>query len=439
LIAHFPPLVHLYHKFSRDYAGGLSLVNFASPRLFQSLTPKEIEAAKESLSRPWHKNPSSEYIRVFDIDAAKVLLLLAAVMYEPNSREFHDALQSLKEAHATDDKHAHHEAVSEVHDAIQGHGTVISAFCEQLGIESAMVSQLNSFSTACAAVFWDHDANWIVVAFRGTSPTEFEEWVDDLKINQVDAGPWLEGFGKVHMGFKNRIFPENADNMDDIKPYESIVNGVRELAQHLLEDNPNETEVNVWFTGHSLGCAMASLAYARAILNPKDFGPTIRIRDAYLFAAPVVCDVVSVEAFNNAIKNTEDRGRTMWRVTNAGDAVATILPEFGDREDLKLSPTNVLAFAHLGVEIKMRDYPMPSIFTGQTLHRKAQVKLASSFTEEQLEALRRNMQAKGAGLSVYERAGLQIPFLGRLLAHGTVFYWDQLSRVGTGPCSWAFN
>jgi len=227
--------------------------------------------------------------------------------------------------------------------------------------------------------------------------------------------------------------------MDNNKPYQSIASAVRELAQHLLEGKKDETEVNVWFTGHSLGCAMASLAYSRAILKPEEFGKSVRIRDAYLFAAPVVCDVISVERFNEAIRSTEDRGRTMWRVTNAGDAVATILPELGDRKGLHLSPTNVLAFAHLGVEIKMRDRPTPSIFTGQTLHQRAQVKITSTFTERELDDLRKKMQSEGAGLSFYERAALNIPFVGRLLAHGTIFYWDQLSRLGTGQCSWAFN
>jgi len=403
-------------------------MSIASPRLFRALTPKEIEAAKVSLSRPWQHNPSSKFIRVFDLDAAKVLLLLSAVMYEPNSLEFRTALRTLEGAHQFSNKKAHRSAASDLRDALRSHGAVIPAFCKHLGIESAMVSQLNRFSTAGASVFWDRNSNWIVVAFRGTSSNQPIPHIRSAKINQVDARPWLEGSGKVHSGFKNRIFPE----VNDYKLYESVASAVRELSQHLLEGKTDEMEVNVWFTGHSLGCAVASLAYSRAILKPEEFGKSVRIRDAYLFAAPMVCDVSSVESFNEAIRSTEDHGRTMWRVTNARDAVATALPTFGDRKGLHLSPTNILAFAHLGIEIKMRDSLTASILT---LHPRVQVKIASTFTDRELDDLRKKMRSKGAGLSFYERAALNVPFVGRLLAHGSIFYWDQLSRLGTGQRS----
>lgn len=48
----------------------------------------------------------------------------------------------------------------------------------------------------------------------------------------------------------------------------------------------------MWFTGHSLGCATATLAYAK-FLNTR--GKRVSLRDAYLFAAPIVADRETVD------------------------------------------------------------------------------------------------------------------------------------------------
>lgn len=41
--------------------------------------------------------------------------------------------------------------------------------------------------------------------------------------------------------------------------------------------------VPLWITGHSLGAALASLAYARYLRYPRDLGRGIVLRDAYTF------------------------------------------------------------------------------------------------------------------------------------------------------------
>ena len=80
---------------------------------------------------------------------------------------------------------------------------------------------------------------------------------------------------------------------------------------------------------------MASLTYCRALTVPGDFGKYAVLRDAYLFAAPVVCDVPSmrgegfchifanrrvlsipnITAFNEDMYEDEAKPRVMWRVT----------------------------------------------------------------------------------------------------------------------------
>jgi hypothetical protein len=91
----------------------------------------------------------------------------------------------------------------------------------------------------------------------------------------------------------DRLFPSDASDGSSHRPWVTIALSVKTLSRHLALRNNNGRPVNVWFTGHSLGCAIASLGYARALTAPEDFGRMAKLRDAYLFAAPVVCDAAS--------------------------------------------------------------------------------------------------------------------------------------------------
>lgn len=51
-------------------------------------------------------------------------------------------------------------------------------------------------------------------------------------------------------------------------------------------------QINVWFTGHSLGCATASLVYSSFLSTRRK---QINLRDSYLFAAPIVSDQETVD------------------------------------------------------------------------------------------------------------------------------------------------
>lgn len=53
-------------------------------------------------------------------------------------------------------------------------------------------------------------------------------------------------------------------------------------------------QINIWFTGHSLGCSTATLVYAQLLNTPEN--KYMQFRDAYLFAAPIVCDRESVDS-----------------------------------------------------------------------------------------------------------------------------------------------
>ena len=90
-------------------------------------------------------------------------------------------------------------------------------------------------STDCY-IAWQQD--FVIVAFRGTEPDEWEDMLTDAKIKLL---PWLAG--KVHRGFKEAI--------DEIWP--TLEPELNSLAQTRT----------VWFCGHSLGAALATLAAHR--------------------------------------------------------------------------------------------------------------------------------------------------------------------------------
>lgn len=71
----------------------------------------------------------------------------------------------------------------------------IREFAAAYGIEFEVVSELNTVSSAFCGLFWDPKSNWIVVAFKGTGPIEYGEWMTyvlflpyaSVKINPSDV------------------------------------------------------------------------------------------------------------------------------------------------------------------------------------------------------------------------------------------------------------
>jgi hypothetical protein len=71
---------------------------------------------------------------------------------------------------------------------------VIQDLVGRLDLEYEPISELNSSSSSYAAIFWDRRMNWVIVAFKGTSPAEFDEWLTDFDITRVPAGHHLPGY-----------------------------------------------------------------------------------------------------------------------------------------------------------------------------------------------------------------------------------------------------
>ena len=96
------------------------------------------------------------------------------------------------------------------------------------------------------------------MACRGTEPTE----INDLKAD-VDATSVLaETAGRVHRGFKKEV--------DDLWPW--------------IEQELTSNVKTLWFTGHSLGGAMASICAGRCQLSHIDSTP----KALFTFGSPRV-------------------------------------------------------------------------------------------------------------------------------------------------------
>ncbi|WP_031069620.1 lipase family protein [Streptomyces sp. NRRL WC-3742] len=135
----------------------------------------------------------------------------------------------------------------------------------------------------------------IVVAFRGTEPREIRDWLTD---GTTPPWPGPSGTGYVHHGFAEAL--------------ESVFPEVRKAVLELRTDGQS-----VWFTGHSLGGALAMLAAARLQLED----PRLTADGVYTFGQPRTCDRLLTAAYNKAF-----RGRG-YRFVNNNDVVAQLPPE----------------------------------------------------------------------------------------------------------------
>ena len=155
----------------------------------------------------------------------------------------------------------------------------------------------------------------VIVAFRGTQPTEWMDVSVDLALFKTDLETderadlgWGPGWGKVHRGFFNA--------------YMSIDAQARAFAQYFLAlDDPPQ----IYITGHSLGGALATILASRilqAIESQEAAGqPMLDLRGVYTFGSPRVGNPTFVTHFNEMAARY---GVTVGRVRNDDDAVTNV-------------------------------------------------------------------------------------------------------------------
>lgn len=147
-----------------------------------------------------------------------------------------------------------------------------------------------------AQAFIVANSDLIFVAFRGSeSRTDWKNNLDFVLVHGY-AGRVDESQGRVHRGFSQAL--------------DSIWRPIRQTIDQF--QNQGQT---LWFTGHSLGAALATLAVSRLILaEDKPVG------GLYTFGSPRVGDRVFAQNFNNQFKGQS------FRFVNGVDIVTRVPP-----------------------------------------------------------------------------------------------------------------
>lgn len=140
----------------------------------------------------------------------------------------------------------------------------------------------------------------VIVAFRGTEPSQLRDWVTDAQA-ALTAG----AAGRVHRGFHRAL--DNA-----WREVRGAITAIQNKGQSL------------WFTGHSLGAALATLAVASLRLESDK-----AVHGLYTFGQPRVGDREFELRFNMDFK------AQCFRFVNNNDIVTRV-------------PLRVMGYSHVG-------------------------------------------------------------------------------------------
>jgi len=158
--------------------------------------------------------------------------------------------------------------------------------------------------------FVAQSADLILVAFRGTQPSQPVDWLSDFEASHET---WGNPAGKVHKGF-----------YEALRAVWGHPIGGKEILPARLVNRGNRP---VWIAGHSLGGALAELCAAQA-----SFVNHIPVQGVYTFGQPRVGDEEFARAVHAAL------GSKIFRFINDRDIVPRV-PFFGT------------GFRHYGSEI----------------------------------------------------------------------------------------
>jgi triacylglycerol lipase len=166
-----------------------------------------------------------------------------------------------------------------------------------------------------------------IVTFRGTEPDALQDLLTDI---EIVLDPWKAPGERTHHGFQDALDVVWSD-----------------LRDHLTALGPRP----LWFTGHSLGAALATLAGDRLLLECG-----IQPGGIYTFGCPLVGERVFVDGFN-----LRHRDRS-FRFVNDRDGVPTLPPRqigyrhVNDERLIGFDDANVFDFAETIIDHTPRRY-----------------------------------------------------------------------------------
>lgn len=280
--------------------------------------------------------------RTFDLSIAQTFVLLSSLIYERDTRKVKDAYDlytaSKKAASAAGssstspalEAQAENIIESRMKELLWESEARIRQIAESWGLHFAGVSELKSLGGPFCGIFWSEAANFIVVAFKGTTPTNYEEFLVDATFQRTDARSFL--FGCVHEGFYESLFSTSGFGDQDVRdPYGAILAAVRSKAAQIQEQLGTNEPVQLWIAGHSLGAALSSLLFARWLKSPSDLGRRLVLRDAYVIGTPAVGDSDFASTFASHSNQPVTRASTLFRIINKSDIFSRLPPGYDSK------------------------------------------------------------------------------------------------------------
>lgn len=184
-----------------------------------------------------------------------------------------------------------------------GENALVLTDCARLAYEDESVvkarlrggwnfDRVDCFSGGSTQAFVGGNDRYLIIAFRGTEPTNIRDWFRDLDAH-FTAGP----AGRVHRGF--------------LKALDEVWDGADGLRSRIFEFR--DQQQTLWLAGHSLGGALAVLATARLRLVEK-----LPLNGIYTIGQPRVGDSAFVQALSDGVSDRH------FRFVNNNDIVTRV-------------------------------------------------------------------------------------------------------------------
>lgn len=317
------------------------MINWGAPELLISKQTSDlVRATVPSLSSPPAFTTDHRH-RVFDISIAQTMAVLSSLVYERDDEKVHEAYETVKTE----------EVEKKIGQLIWESEGPIRNITAEYGLQFEGVTELKSLGGPFCGLYWSDEHPMIIVAFKGTTPTNYSEFLVDATLQRTDARTYL--FGSAHEGFYDSLFPTHMDDEDSKDPYYAIQVAVIERAKQ-LQAKLGKQPIHVWVTGHSLGAAMGSLLFARWLKCPQDIEPYCTLRDCYVIGTPAVGDSDFASMFASYSNVPLNRTSTLWRVINQSDVICRIPPGYNSSTIGHYAPTtDFFNYSHVGHAIQI--------------------------------------------------------------------------------------
>ncbi|SCV74434.1 BQ2448_8073 [Microbotryum intermedium] len=265
--------------------------------------------------------------RTFNLDVAKAFILFSAMVYLRNDQH-HDP-DGIIVNHGNDEWELNYRTVLTL---IGGEGASAGVFYSKSKVEQP----------------------FMVLVFKGTTPTNYSEFLVDCNLRRTSAIPFF-GAGTMHEGFARHLLrmrkPGGGLSQDG---YGQVLHGLAEINATIKAEQPAVTRVPLWVTGHSLGGGLAALFFARALKSPDDLGNDLELRDCYNFGAPRTGDANFAETVTGEMINSICRPNVLWRVQNRSELIRrlplnTSIFSVPLRYASQFASRSVLNYRHVGI------------------------------------------------------------------------------------------